>query len=116
MLAVAFAEGPAEAVADALDSARLHAPSLLAVELANAVTTRCRREPQHATAYAHALHRMLDGPVTLHRVDPFEVFALALRRNVTAYDAAYLWLSNRLECDLLTLDRRLADAARAARH
>lgn len=112
MLAVALGEESAEGVAEALDAARLHAPRLLVLELANAMTTRCRREPLHAATYAQALHRMLDAPITLHEVEPFEVFALALRRHLTAYDAAYLWLSNQLGCGLLTLDRRLADAAR----
>ena len=116
MLAVALGEESAQAVAEALDAARLHAPRLLLLEVANAMTTRCRREPLHAAHYAHALHRMLDAPITLHEVEPFEVFALALRRHLTAYDAAYLWLSNQLGCGLLTLDRRLAHAARTGRH
>ena len=116
MLAVALGEESAEGVAEALDAARLHAPRLLLLEVANAMTTRCRREPLRAAQYAQALHRMLDAPITLHEVEPFEVFALALRRHLTAYDAAYLWLSNQLQCSLLTLDRRLSDAARTERH
>ena len=36
--------------------------------------------------------------------------AYGLRENVTAYDAVYVALAEALECELLTGDRRLADA------
>lgn len=36
--------------------------------------------------------------------------AYQLRANVTAYDSAYIALAEALDCELLTADRRLADA------
>jgi len=36
--------------------------------------------------------------------------AYDLRVSVTAYDAAYVGLAESLECELLTADRRLANA------
>ena len=38
--------------------------------------------------------------------------ALAQRYKLTAYDAAYLWLAERLEAPLATFDAALARAAR----
>jgi len=41
-----------------------------------------------------------------------EVVELAELEALTAYDAAYLWLSRALGCELVTLDQALAAAAR----
>jgi predicted nucleic acid-binding protein len=46
--------------------------------------------------------------------DPATVLAAARRHGLTAYDAAYLVLAERLAAPLATLDRALADACRAA--
>ena len=42
-----------------------------------------------------------------------EQFALAQRYDLSAYDAAYLWLAAELHAPLLTFDKQLAQAARA---
>ena len=39
--------------------------------------------------------------------------ALARHHQLSAYDAAYLWLAADLKCPLATFDERLADAAQA---
>ncbi|MFQ5740303.1 MAG: type II toxin-antitoxin system VapC family toxin [Acidobacteriota bacterium] len=39
--------------------------------------------------------------------------ALALRFDLSGYDAAYLELADRLQCQLMTLDNRLLEAARS---
>jgi predicted nucleic acid-binding protein len=41
------------------------------------------------------------------------VLDLADRAALTSYDASYLWLARVLRADLVTLDRKLADAAAA---
>jgi predicted nucleic acid-binding protein len=46
-------------------------------------------------------------------VDMRSLSALADRRGLTVYDASYLELAARLGCDLITLDRDLAQAATA---
>ena len=45
--------------------------------------------------------------------DVVEVLALAMARDLTAYDASYLWLAQRLGLPLVTLDQELARAAAA---
>lgn len=47
-----------------------------------------------------------------HGIDPVAVLNLAQRYKLTAYDAAYLWLAERLEAPLATFDAALARAAR----
>jgi predicted nucleic acid-binding protein len=40
-------------------------------------------------------------------VPGFEAFALARQTGLTAYDAAYLWLSRAYDAELVTLDTAL---------
>jgi predicted nucleic acid-binding protein len=49
--------------------------------------------------------------IKLHPVKPDEVLALAIRYQLSAYDAAYLWLAAELKCPLATFDEKLASAA-----
>ncbi|MFC7944974.1 MULTISPECIES: type II toxin-antitoxin system VapC family toxin [Microbacterium] len=49
--------------------------------------------------------------VELHPTLPLIPRILALRRNMTAYDAAYVALASVFGCPLITHDRRLARAA-----
>jgi predicted nucleic acid-binding protein len=46
-------------------------------------------------------------------VDHGQALALAETSGLTAYDASYLWLAQRLGGELVTLDRQLAAAAGA---
>ena len=50
-------------------------------------------------------------PIQAHDVDSREVVLLAERMRLSAYDASYLWLARRLNCELVTLDTDLAAAA-----
>ena len=54
-------------------------------------------------------HRL---PVEAMDVDHLAVLALAERSGLSSYDASYLWLAQSIGAELVTLDRRLADAAR----
>jgi predicted nucleic acid-binding protein len=49
--------------------------------------------------------------IKLHAVKPQEVLDLALRYQLSAYDASYLWLAAELKCPLATFDEKLATAA-----
>ena len=58
---------------------------------------------------ARALADELD--ITLLDVDSAGVVALAVESDLSAYDAAYLWLAGTYEAELVTLDARLQRAA-----
>lgn len=88
----------------------LHAPHLLDLEIAQvlrrAISSKQVTEQRASAALADWLNFSLnryDHDLLLHRV-------WALRKNVTAYDAAYLALAEILGAPLVTCDLRLAKA------
>ncbi|GAA4335785.1 hypothetical protein GCM10023165_12470 [Variovorax defluvii] len=90
----------------------LHAPNLLDHEIANVAIEKRRRDfPAEALAQALADYAAYD--LALHPVDVIGQCELAARYDLSAYDAAYLWLAAELRAPLATFDRRLAEAAQA---
>ena len=69
-----------------------------------------RRGEAHAQA---GLVEAAGMDITLHRIDVVAVADLAIRYQLSAYDAAYLWLAAELKAPLATFDAQLATAALA---
>ena len=88
----------------------LHAPTLLQAEIANVAVKKLRRGEAHAQA---GLVEAAGMDITLHRIDVVAVADLAIRYQLSAYDAAYLWLAAELKAPLATFDAQLATAALA---
>lgn len=87
------------------------APHLLDLEFANAAQKKMRRERLDPQKVAQAL-QLIDGIVVeRHAVPAAAALLLAERYALTPYDAAYLWLAERLDAPLVTFDARLAAAA-----
>ena len=109
--ALMFGEPQGEAVAGRIEGARLFAPNLLGLELANVCVTKCRRHPRQREALlaAFGLHRRL--AIEEVAVEPGTAVEVALATGLTAYDAAYLWLARELGAELVTLDTALERAA-----
>lgn len=93
-----------------IENASLHAPDLIRHELTNVALKKHRRGESHALI---GLEFALSLAIDLHAADTPAVFVLAERYQVSAYDAAYLWLAAELRCPLVTFDERLAAAARS---
>jgi predicted nucleic acid-binding protein len=112
--ALVFGEPEAERVAGQLDGHALVAPSLLAFELANVCLVKCRRHPDQRDGLIAGFH--LRGQLNIEElaVEHAAVLHLASETGLTAYDASYLWLAQRLGADLVTLDKDLARAALTA--
>ena len=112
LAALLFGEPEAEAVAERLAGARLAAPALLTFELASVCLVKARRRPDQRAALvlAFGVRRRLRVEETA--VDHDAVLELAASAGLTAYDASYLWLARRLGVELITLDRKLAEAFR----
>jgi predicted nucleic acid-binding protein len=89
------------------------APTLLPLEIANVAMSKVRRGSGAAAELKNALADLEAMGVTLLTVEPLEVFDIASRWSLSAYDAAYLSLAPTLRCPLPTFDRRLAEAARS---
>jgi predicted nucleic acid-binding protein len=94
-----------------------HAPDLWAIEIANVLMMKTRRNLLNA-AQADAVWRSIRGiPLELHRasIDEVEesVRPLARRHGLSGYDACYLNLARKLGFPLGTLDGKLRIAAAA---
>lgn len=102
----------AEAVADRLDAVddTLHAPHLLAVEVAQVVRRYVAAGSVTGERGAQALADLGDLDVVHHPHEPLLPTMWRLRSNLTAYDAAYVALALALDAPLITLDARLAAA------
>lgn len=96
----------------------LHAPRLMAAELANALWSKARRgQMEHGKA--SALMASVSGmPVQWHADETIGVdairIALALDRPI--YDFMYLALAHRIGATVVTADRRFANAVAPTAH
>jgi predicted nucleic acid-binding protein len=106
-----------DAIAQRLQTAgRAIAPPLLPLEYTNVLRTACKRQKIIA-AQAHEMLAMLaELPIDIDTVvpTPAQLLDLALRYDLTSYDAVYLDLALRRGLPIATQDRALADAATVA--
>ncbi len=110
--ALVFAEPEMSDARQHLLPYRAMAPTLLPLEIANVAMNKLRRGGV-ADHLRESLADLGAMDITLLAVEPLDVFDIANRWSLSAYDAAYLSLASALRCPLLTFDRRLAEAARA---
>lgn len=106
--ALLFGEPEAESMAARLEKGPLYAPALLGFELANLCWKKIRRYPERRAALIQAFSLYARMRLQEVETDHQAVLELAEETGLTAYDASYLWLSRRLEAELVTLDRKLA--------
>ena len=92
------------------------APALWPLELANVLKTACKRGAMIASQAREVVEQIDALPIAVDAQPPTvaAVLALALRYDLTSYDAAYLELALRLQCPIATQDAALAEAAWAA--
>lgn len=111
LAALLFGEPEAPAISAAFDGRALTAPTVLRYELASVYLKKLKRYAARRAALTDMLrvYPMLAIDEVQPPVD--EIARLAERTDLTAYDAAYLWLARLLEAPIITLDRRLAEAA-----
>lgn len=112
LAAVAFQEDEEQDVRDRLLGHELHAPSLLRYELASVCLKKMRLHPDKRDLLLDQLHASMAIFIKEHPVDPVEVAGLAETLKLSAYDASYLWLAQSMGVELVTLDKRLEQAAR----
>jgi predicted nucleic acid-binding protein len=111
LAALAFIEPDGDAIVQALQGHELHAPTLMRYEIANVARTRIRRRPDSQAEIKAQLADLARLDITLHDLDVRALLDTAIAADLTAYDAAYLWLARALGAELVTLDDRLARAA-----
>jgi predicted nucleic acid-binding protein len=104
-----FQEAWRDAAAEKIHGRTLHAPFLLQTEIASVALKKHNKG--FAELAVDALAQYAEMDLHLHQVEPQHALALALRYNLSAYDAAYLWLAAELKAPLATFDEKLAFAA-----
>jgi predicted nucleic acid-binding protein len=92
-------------------SETLHAPHLLDVEAAQVIRRYAANGDIDGERGRLALDDLADFPLRRYPHDFLLPRIWSLRKNLTAYDAAYVALAEALDAPLLTRDRRLAAAA-----
>ena len=106
---IVFREPWQEQARQRIEGWSLHAPHLLQAEISNVAVKKLRSGETHAIdGLAEASKMAID----LYRIDAPAVAALAMQYQLSAYDAAYLWLAAELKAPLATFDEKLAAAAR----
>ena len=88
----------------------LHAPHLLDLEVAQVLRRYVARGDMRPERGRLALELFARFPFTRYSHEPLLGRIWLLRQNLTAYDAAYVALSEGLGATLLTRDARLADS------
>jgi predicted nucleic acid-binding protein len=108
--AVLFGEPKGPAMVERLRDRTLYAPALLPFEIANVCVTKLRRHPNRRGVLLEAFAMLDRIDINIVEIDHRETVDVAERFGLTAYDASYLWLAQRLDVELVTLDVRLARA------
>jgi len=112
LAALLFDEPEAAATAAILEDLILTAPTLLPYEIASVTLKKLHRRPQQAQAILLSADLFNHLAIDLVETPHAELASLALRTDLSVYDAAYLWLATELVAPLITLDRDMADRAR----
>lgn len=89
----------------------LFAPAHLDAEIVSALRGLSRSNTTLRTAVPTALRHLAGFPIRRMPLAPLLQRMWELRENLTAYDAAYVALAERLESDLITCDRKFAGAS-----
>jgi len=106
----------ADAVAVRLERDRAVAPMLLRLEFANVLRTACKRGRLIAQEAQLVVDQVRHLPIKFDLQTPEvpELLSLALRYDLSSYDASYLALALREQLPIATQDAALAEAAWAA--
>jgi predicted nucleic acid-binding protein len=109
--AILFLEPGYEAVEEAISGCELYAPALIRFELANVCLKKIKTRPAERDAILEAFASFDDFGVREKGIDFSEAIQLAQAGQLSLYDASYLWLAREIAVELITLDKRLAEAA-----
>lgn len=91
---------------------QMSAPELLVYEVVNALKTSVRRKRITGDIAQQLLFEFESWNIQYFKIDNELVLSLAIREELSGYDASYVYLANKLKCELLTWDKALAEMAR----
>ena len=85
----------------------LLSPHLLVYETMNGLRSAVLQKRQTEKTAELLLDSFLNMGIFFDKVDEKEVLRLALKKDITTYDASYVWLAKSQNIGLLTLDQKL---------
>jgi predicted nucleic acid-binding protein len=105
-----------EAIAAKLETDRAIVPALWQLEFANVLKTACTRGKLPIDTARQVVDAICALPIEIDQAHPGprQLFELAMRYNLSSYDAAYLELAMRHGLSLACQDGKLRQAAEAA--
>jgi predicted nucleic acid-binding protein len=109
--ALVFRESRRAEAAELLGDDEVFAPTLLAYELTNVAVRKRVLFPDELDSIVEGLELGLGLVTHWVEVDHPSVFRVATDSGLTAYDAAYLWVSLSRGIPLITFDRKLRAAS-----
>ncbi|MHB1467951.1 MAG: type II toxin-antitoxin system VapC family toxin [Solirubrobacteraceae bacterium] len=109
--AIAAYESSPGLVARLSQDGDLHAPHLIDVEVLHALRGMVRRNEISAERAVDARTDFAETALMRYPHEPLGDRIWELRRNLSAYDAAFVALAEALEATLVTCDARLASAS-----
>lgn len=107
--ALVFNEAERATASSILAGHDIHVPNLIDYEIANVAVKKARRGFEEIAS--QALNFFTDFKLTRHEVEVNEQWQVAMYNELSAYDAAYLWLAAALGVPLATFDQKLGRAA-----
>ncbi|MBI3743166.1 MAG: type II toxin-antitoxin system VapC family toxin [Chloroflexi bacterium] len=113
LAAVAFGEPETVLIEPLLGYELLYEPRLLVFEMTNTALKKVRRAPEKEDAFRRALAGAMGRNIEWIDVATDGLFRLAGQTGLSAYDASYLLVAQTVGTPLVTLDLRLAAAARS---
>jgi predicted nucleic acid-binding protein len=88
------------------------APELLVYEVINALKTSVRRKRITQVIAQQLLHEFENWNIHYFKIDNESVLNLAITEELSGYDSSYLYLAQKMKCELLTWDKKLAEMAK----
>lgn len=85
----------------------IHTPQLFMYEITNALRSGVLKHRLTKETATDILHHVISLNFVTHPSDPAPTLALALKHQLSAYDAAYLALASKLDLPLVSLDQKL---------
>lgn len=110
--AILFGEPMGARIAGTLEGFRPVAPDLLDYEVSSVCLRKIGLHPDRREDLLTAYRLLPRLSIDRYSVDAEAAMLLAEETGLSVYDASYLWLARTLRAELVTLDRRLAAAAR----
>ena len=107
--ALVFNEAERETARNILAGRDIHVPNLIDYEIANVAVKKARLGFEKIAT--QALKLFAEFKLTRHEVEANEQWQMAMQHDLSAYDAAYLWLAEALRAPLATFDQKLGHAA-----